>query len=99
MEINEFLMAICDHWELTEVSDEYQLFDDNGEELRDLQVFKTMDKLIDSVCRRELRDKDLFEGDRMQTIYLGTKTFEKEFSQLMNLRRVKMENEKFAKRN
>lgn len=58
-----------------------------------------MDKLIDFVCRRELRDKDLFEGERMQTIYLGTKAFEKEFSQLMNLKRIKMENEKFAKRN
>lgn len=69
------------------------LFDDNGEEIRDIQIFRTMDKLIEFVCRRDQRERHLFEGERMQTLYLGTKSFPREYDKLLSLKRSKFENE------
>ena len=57
-------MIVCEHWKLQEFSDSYFLFDDNGEEIRDIDTFQTMGKLIESICSHELREKDLFPGNR-----------------------------------
>ena len=61
--IKSFFTTLCQHWNVQE--DEIYLFDDNGELLSDINFLKTMDKLVDYVKQRELRDKDMFEGPRV----------------------------------
>ena len=61
-------------------------------------MLKTMDKLVEIILRRNYQYKELFSGPRLQTIYIGKAGFEKEYTQLMDLKRIHLQNkEKQAK--
>ena len=83
--IKTFQQTVCKFWNVQE--DEFYFYDDNGELLRDINFLKKMDKLVDYVKQRELRDKDLFDGPRLQMLYLGDKDFDIDYNRHIQLLR------------
>ena len=89
---------VCDHWGLD--PKDYEFFDDNGDMLEDDDVGgpekKTaVDKVMENVLTRELKDKELYHGSRKIMLYLGNKEkFEERFKRWVKLKRDRYEEEK-----
>ena len=89
---------VCDHWGLD--PKDYEFFDDNGDILEDDDVGgpekkSPVDKVMENVLTRELKDKELYKGTRKIMLYLGNKEkFEERFKRWIKLKRDKFEEEK-----
>jgi hypothetical protein len=60
---------------------------------------RTVEKVMETVMVKELKDKDLLPpGPRRAMLYLGNSKFEQKYKKLMKLRREKVEEEKQNKK-
>ena len=78
----------------------YLFYDDNGDVLEDedtgIAGNRKLEKVMETVMTRELKDKDLQpQGPRRAMLYLGIKdTFDKKYKKLMSLLRERNDEDK-----
>lgn len=84
---------MCDYWGPPEK--DFFFYDDNGEKIEEVAGDNapklTVERVMEQVMTKDLRDKDFLPPGRKNMLYLGDGSFEDKYHKLMDLNRKEVE--------